>query len=91
MDNENKILQIAEIIKPNMFPVNFNSFNSDNFYYDKYLFLLSKKLGNKYRRYPDYILDEADANIASNKKHSFRISCYNYDINDNLELCFKYS
>ena len=74
-----------------MFPINYNSFNSDNFYYDKYLFLLSKKLGNKYRKYPDYILNEADANIAINKKHTFRISCYNYEINDNLQLCFKYS
>ena len=41
-----------------MFPFNYKDFNSDKFYYDKYLYLISLKLGGVYRYYPDYIRDE---------------------------------
>ena len=52
--------KIKEIIHKDMFPLNYNSNNPDEFYYEKYLFLLSAKLGTKYRLYPEYINNESD-------------------------------
>ena len=46
---------ISNIIKSDMFPKNYQNFNSDRFYLDKYLYILSAKLEGKYRYYPDYI------------------------------------
>ena len=73
-----------------MFPRYFYNINSDTFYYDKYLYLITVKLGGLYRYYPEYINNELDENIRNNKKRLFRTSCINYDINNDLVLCFKY-
>jgi predicted metal-dependent RNase len=58
-----------------MLPFNNKSTNSDDFYYDIYLYLLSVKIGGIYRHYPDYIRDELDNQIIDNKKRLFRYSC----------------
>ena len=45
-----------------MFPLNYQNLHSNTFYYEKYLYLISKKLGGLYRYYPDYIDMEYDVN-----------------------------
>ena len=73
-----------------MFPLNYQNMISNTYYYDKYLYLISKKLGGLYRYYPDYIDMEYDDNKKTTKKRLFRRSCNNYDLNSDFLLCFKY-
>ena len=75
LDNEEKMLKISSIIKPNMLPIYYGSYNTDSFYYDKYMYLLSVRFGGNYRYYPDYIKYELDNNIIENKKRKFCLSC----------------
>ena len=82
---------ISQIITSEMFPHNYDNINSDRFYIDKYLYLLSAKMGGMYRYYPDYIKEEKEELLINNKKRIFRTSCNNYTINNNLLLCFKYN
>ena len=51
-----------------MFPLNYQNMISNTYYYDKYLYLISKKLGGLYRYYPDYIDMEYDDNKKTTKK-----------------------
>ena len=89
LDNEEKMLKIASIIKSNMFPINYGSYNNDSFYYDKYMYPLSVSLGCNYRYYPYYIKYELDNNIIDNQKRKFRLSCNNYELNNDYILCLK--
>ena len=73
-----------------MFPNNYESIYSISFYLDKYLYLISKKLGGLYRYYTYYIDLELEDSKLNCKKRNFRRSCNNYEINNDLLLCFKY-
>ena len=42
------------------YPEYYNIYKGDNFYFDKYLFLLSSKIFPKFTIYPKFIEDELD-------------------------------
>ena len=51
-------------------------------------YLLSAKISNKYRIYPDFIMEEDDDSIKDYKKRYFRNAIMNYGLNFEYKLCF---
>ena len=80
METEN----LAKNIK---YPLYFNVYNGDDFYLNKYFYLLSQKISVKYRFYPIYIKEE-DLSILENKKRIFRFSVSHYCLDDDYFLYF---
>ena len=58
-------------------------------YMDKYKYLLSKIIFQEFRIYPSNINGESGINIKKNKKHMFRNSCSNYELDDDYFLSLK--
>ena len=51
-------------------------------------YLLSAEINNKYRIYPDLIMEEEDEIIKDNKKRYFRNTIMTYGLNSEYKLCF---
>ena len=90
-NNDEKLNKIIEIAKNIRYPEYYSNYKGKNYYYDKYIYLLTAKLFNYYRLYPDYIEYEEDNNIKKNKKRIFRNSISNYELDDNYYLCYKHT
>ena len=70
IDKINKIIDITKNIK---FPEFYSIYQVINYYYDKYIYLLSAKLFNQYNIYHECIDYEYDNVIKENKKRVFEI------------------
>ena len=89
MQDSEKIRLINNLCNNLKFP-NYNLYyKGEDYYLDKYKYLLSSKISDKIRIYPDYIQLEEDYQKLWNKKRMFRSSIINYDLDDELFLCFK--
>ena len=86
--NDNILNEIINLSKSIHYPNYFNIYNGDNYYLDKYLYLLSSKIFNKLRLYPRYIDEELDPIIKENKKRNFRASLSNYELDSDYYLCY---
>ena len=80
-----ELITLAKIIQ---YPNYNNIYKGDNYYLDKYLYLLSSKLFDKLRIYPKYIDEELDPTIKENKKRNFRSSLINYELDTDFYLCY---
>ena len=85
IDLNEKVISLSANIK---YPEYFSYYQGLNFYKDKFLYLLSTKIDNRFRIYPDYIEYEQNLHIIENKKRLFRSSWNNYTLNENYQLCF---
>ena len=56
-------------------------YNGKDYFLDKFLYLLSGKISNKYPIYPDFIEGEDDLVLKENKKRYFRNAIINYSLN----------
>ena len=90
-NNDDKLNKIIEISKNIKYPKNYSNYKGNNYYYDKYIYLLSAKLFTYYRLYPDCIEYEDDINIKENKKRVFRNSLSNYELDGNYYLFYKHT
>ena len=88
LDLNEKVTNIINLTGNIKYPSYFSYYQWLNLYKDKFLYLLTTKIDNRFRIYPDYIEDEQNLNIKENKKRLFRSSCSNYALNENYQLCF---
>ena len=88
LNNSEKIKNLISLCDKIIYPKYYNYYNGDDYYRDKMKYLLSAKIDNKFRLYPEFITEEDDYILKENKKRYFRNSIINYSLNSDYKLCF---